>query len=168
MMLASQFVFIGFCNDALNIDRHQTPFGKQSGILIWANAFNNILQPEYLIQYNPWWGIVLWICVTLIVIFFLNYVNRNLNFYYSIVLILMSMGQVLIWSSVGVYIYFSNYSYLPIFSFLLVALVTYPAIIQLNRLSKMATVVMKYPQCISCSGANEKSLYKLFEGKQSI
>lgn len=146
MMLASQFVFIGFCNEALNVDRHDSPFGKQSGIVIWANAFHNLLNPDDRIQYNPFWAVLLWACITSFITLGLKNVYEKHNFFYPMVFLFSSIGQIFLWGLAGAWIYFSYLVYFPIFSFILISIIAFPVNLQIIRALKMTKILTKYPR----------------------
>jgi hypothetical protein len=127
MMLASRFVFVGMCNSDLNIDMHHTPFGRQSGLVIWANSLNNVLQPHNEIIYFPLQVLGLWLIVSLLILFLLEWVYVSNRYFFAPAFIGAALLQGFVWLFVAGHLYFSTHIYIPAFSFIITGIFAFPA-----------------------------------------
>ena len=146
MMLASQIVFIGFCNDMLDIDQHNTPIGKQAGIIIWTNAMHNLIQSSDKINYSPLWGLLFWALITAIILYYTHKIYTEQNFFYTLFFGIMILIQILLWLFLGSQVYFLSHTYLPIFSFIFVSIFAFPVYLQMKRLKNMLKVLFVLPK----------------------
>ncbi|MBD3386372.1 CHASE2 domain-containing protein [candidate division KSB1 bacterium] len=126
MMLASQFVFVGMCNSDLNIDMHQTPFGIQPGLVIWANSLNNILRPHNQITYFPLPALGLWLILSLVILFLLDWVYVSNRYFFAPAFIAATVLQGVIWLFLAGHMYFSTHTYIPVFSFTIAGIGAFP------------------------------------------
>jgi len=141
MLLGAQWVLVGFCNPILNIDIKTTPLGPQSGIVIWANALHNLLQPQDQISYNPWWLLLLWSLAATSYFLYLEKIYNQINIYYSLVFWLLSLIVQVTIIIIAALLYFTWHIYLPIFTYLLIMLLAFPAYTHFNRLRQLLRLI---------------------------
>lgn len=141
MLLASQYVLLGFCDETLNIDKHSTPVGVQPGVLIWANTLHTLLQPEDRIRYHPLRIWIIWSLVVTASVFILGYIHQNLNYFYAAMVWFHAVIATIVWLTAATSLFFRHNVAIPVFSYTLVCLIAFPAYLQSRRFALLIRII---------------------------
>lgn len=145
MILGSQYVLIGFNNDRMNIDRHDTPLGTQPGIWIWANMLNSMIQKGLTIRYSPAWALTAVVVIIFLIVLFLRRVHDHLRFFELFFFAVSTVLQIVFWPVLSGLLFAHTSVYMPVFSSLLAGVTSYPAWNQVSRAATLIRVVLQRP-----------------------
>jgi hypothetical protein len=145
MILGSQYVLIGFNNDLMNIDRHDTPLETQPGIWIWANMLNSLIQEGWVIRYSPPWALAAAAVVIFFIVLFLKRVHDHLRFFEWFFFTFSTGLQIVFWPVLSGLLFAHTSVYIPVFSVFLAGLTSYPIWNQVSRTAGLIRVALQRP-----------------------